>query len=1059
MFTQAARSKLRPVAHGSAALAAFLATAAAAPTVASAKGLDVCVVYASSDSGVINDVKKKLDDTKLFNSVTNIDAGSTTPSATTLAACGSVLVYADTSRAGFSYSNDIGNALANYVDQGGGVVLVNPYYAGNSYYNVYSSNWDKYVLIEPGSMNFVSSSSLGSADMTHPIMNGINKVSTNGSRCYQRAGASGSAIRSTGKVIAAWADGNAMVVAGMPNGKPRVDLNMYAVGSDIGSSGCYDPTSDASKLMANALIYVANPLKVTPQPADFGTVPQGTVSLPLGVDLTNTGTDPVTLTSGTLAPTGTFTITGASYPKTLNPGEKLSLSVTALPATTGKITATYTVAQSGVGAPPTVVNLAVTGQGPVFDIQPNQLNFGGVPVGKTPTPITVTITNTGGGYLTLNPTPSLADSTNFGLDKVPSPLPTLIGAGASVSFDVKFTPTAETLYNTTLRVPYSIAGSSYNATVNVRGSLGKPKIQVPTSVVLSPVRVNQTGPEQTITVTNSGLADLTISAVTFTGGDAGDFGVISMPPLKIAPNGGTGTLSIQCNPTMQGLRQSTLSINSDDPMMATATVAVSCKGTVANFNLQPDKIDFTATQQTGTCATAQNVVITNSGTDALRILSVSTTGMNPGSFKFTLPPGAKAVPASGGTYTIPVQFCPVDIGSQSAALTIATDLMTGHTAKIPLTGTGSGPQVVVNPGNIDFGAVYIKTTSAAKTITLTNNGDQPLLIGKSTVTPAMPSGVFMVSGLPTDGTMLKKTDPPITLTVTASPLMAMQQTGEIAIVVNDQVKMGMVRIPLAVTGVQANISVQPMMMSFPVTIIGQTSMEQTLTVTNTGAAPLTGLTLSVAGTNSGDFITSGMPPMMVPTGQSATFKVAFRPTGNGTRSGIVVVNAAGLTTPTQVKTDGTGKLLTISCTPGDKDLGKVAVGNTGTVKIVCTNSDTAAIDYVASFSDNLDDWMVDPATGNLPAASGADPGLVTLNVTFTPTSTGSRTTTMTIKTKDGIAIGTVNLDGTGIAAPKPKMDDMGGCTYAGHGQVPAAGGLILLLIAGTLIVRRRRYDF
>ncbi len=1059
MFTQAARSKLRPVAHGTAALAAFLATAAAAPSVASAKGLDVCVVYASTDTAVITDVKKKLDDTKLFNSVTNIDAGSTTPSATTLAACGSVLVYADTSRAGFSYSNDIGNALANYVDQGGGVVLVNPYYAGNSYYNVYSANWDKYVLIEPGSMNFISSSSMGTADMTHPIMSGVSKVSTNGSRCYQRAGASGSAIRSTAKVVAAYTDGNALVVAGMPNGKPRVDLNLYAVGSDIGSSGCYDPTSDASKLIANSLIYVANPLKVSPQPADFGTVPQGTISLPLGVDLTNTGTDPVTLTGGTLAPAGTFTIMGASYPKLLNPGEKLSLSITALPTATGKISATYTVTQSGVGSPPTVVNLSVTGQGPVFDLQPNQLNFGGVPVGKTPTPITVTITNTGGGYLSLNPTPTITDATNFGLDKVPSPLPTLLGAGASVSFDVKFTPTAETLYNTTLRVPYSIAGSSYNATVNVKGSLGKPKIQVPSSIVLSPVRVGQTGPEQQITVTNSGLADLTISALTFTGGDAGDFGVISMPPLKIAPNGGTGTLSIQCNPTMQGLRQSTLSINSDDPMMATATIAVSCKGTVANFNLQPDKIDFTPTQQTGTCSPAQNVVITNSGTDALRILSVSNTGTNPGSFKFTLPMGAKAVPASGGTYTIAVQFCPVDIGAQSASLTIATDLMAGHTAKIPLTGTATGPQAVVDPGNLDFGAVYIKTTSASKTITITNTGDQALVFGKSTVTPAMPSGVFMVSGLPTDGSMLKKTDSPIKITVAASPLMAMQQTGEIAIVVNDQVKMGIIKIPLAVTGVQANIMVQPMMMSFPVTIIGQSSPEQTLMVTNTGAAPLTGLTLSVAGTNSTDFITSGMPPMMVPTGQSATFKVAFRPTGNGTRSGIIVVNAAGLTTPTQVKADGTGKLLTISCTPGDKDLGKVALGNTAMLKVVCTNSDTGAIDYVASFSDNLDDWMVDAPTGNIPAASGADQGLVTLNVTFAPTGTGSRTTTLTIKTKDGIAIGTVNLDGTGLMAPKPKMDDMGGCTYGSRSQVPLAGTLIMLMLVGTLIVRRRRYDF
>mgnify|MGYP002138543023 CR=1 FL=1 len=133
---------------------------------------------------------------------------------------------------------------------------------------------------------------------------------------------------------------------------------------------------------------------------------------------------------------------------------------------------------------------------------------------------------------------------------------------------------------------------------------------------------------------------------------------------------------------------------------------------------------------------AQNVVITNSGTDTLRILSVSMTGTNPGSFKYTLPM-SKGVPPSGGTYTVTVQFCPVDIGAQSASLTIATDLMSGHTAKIPLTGTATGPQVTVSPGNLDFGAVYIKTTSASKQIMITNTGDQPLVFGKSTVTPAM----------------------------------------------------------------------------------------------------------------------------------------------------------------------------------------------------------------------------------------------------------------------------------------------------------------------------------
>src|SRR6185295_1666174 len=149
-----------------------------------------------------------------------------------------------------------------------------------------------------------------------------------------------------------------------------------------------------------------------------------------------------------------------------------------------------------------------------------------------------------------------------------------------------------------------------------------------------------------------------------------------------------------------------------------------------------------------------------------------------------------------------------------------------------------GPKIVVMPPTADFGPVYINTTSAPVKISLSNDGDQPLIFGKNSLTP--PMGAFKVMGLPAEMTKLNKGDPPIILTLTASPLQAMQQNGELSILVNDLVKGGNLKIPLAVLGTQAEISVMPMMLSFPLTIIGTTSNPQTVQVTNTGAAPLTG---------------------------------------------------------------------------------------------------------------------------------------------------------------------------------------------------------------------------
>lgn len=1044
----------RPWAFLGAAALALLGLASSAE----AAGPKVCSLYACTDATVIDDVKKKLEGTKLFDSVTNIDAGGVTPTEMQLSACDAIIAWSDLSRGGFSLPTDIGNALAKYVEKGGGLVLVNPYYAGNSFNNIYSTDFDKYVLVSPGGMVFTSGTSLGTFDKAHPIMNGINKVAGSGSRCYQRSGAAGS-LRMGAKTIAAWSDGNPMVVVGTPNGRMRVDLNLYNISTDVGFSGCYDSASDGAKLMGNALLFVANPVRSNP--VDFGEVPVGTASGTYTAEVTNTGTSIVTLSSGDLTPAGVFTISGITYPITLKPGEKTAFDVVARPTTAGQYTATYVIQQSAMGSPPVYVPLIVKGLGPKFEVQPLTHNFGGIPVGKTAQNLLITVTNTGGGNLSLDSTPTVTDTTNFGLDKLPGPLPMLLSSGASVTFEVKFTPTAvDRRYTANVRIPYSIGGSTTVGQVPISGSYGSPKIAVPTSLAMTPVRVNQAGPEQSITVSNSGWADLSITGLTFTGMDAGDFAVLStatpMAPIKVAPNGGTYDLRIQCNPKMQGLRQAVLQIDSDDPMLGKATIAVQCKGTVANFEMTPDKLEFSPpTQQTGQCSGAKNVTLKNSGTDVLKVVSLKFTGANAASFKHSLGTGPKVVPANNGQLVIPVSFCPVDIGSQSADLEIATDLSAGHTAKVPLTGTASGPKVVLTPGQVDFGAVYIKTMSMSKKVSISNDGDQPLVFGKSTPPPVM--GAFKVTGLPAEGKTLNKGDAPIVLDITASPAMAMLQSGEISIIVNDLVKMGVIRIPLSVTGVQAEIQAAPMMMNFPVTIIGSTSAEQTLTVTNSGAAPLTGLTVTPGGTAANEYLVKpDMVPMEIPTSGKATFKVSFKPSGNGTRSAILVVNANGLAQPTQVKAEGTGKLLTISCSPDDKNLGPLAVGNMTSIKVTCRNSDQSAIDYVTGFSENLDDWSVDPPTGNLPAAMGGEEGIVSLNITFKPTAKGPRTTTLTIKTKEGITIGSINLDGTGTQPPPVNPPEEGGCSYGGRAPASSLWAAFALLGALGVLLRRRR---
>jgi MYXO-CTERM domain-containing protein len=287
----------------------------------------------------------------------------------------------------------------------------------------------------------------------------------------------------------------------------------------------------------------------------------------------------------------------------------------------------------------------------------------------------------------------------------------------------------------------------------------------------------------------------------------------------------------------------------------------------------------------------------------------------------------------------------------------------------------------------------------------------------------------------------------------------MAQTGEIDIPVNDLTQGGILKIPLSVLGTQAEISAQPMALSFPLTVVGQTSNPQMVTVTNTGAAPLTGIDVVIAGTNASDFVPppGSTLPMSVPTGGNFSFPVSFRPTTAKALTAIVVVKAAGLMAPLQIKADGQGKLLAITCSPDSRNFGNLPLGMTKADKVVCTNSDSDPIDFMVSLSDFPDDWSFDPTDGTIAGSSGGNDGVQTLMLNFHPTALGPRTTTISLKTKDGLLLGQVSLDGNGTTPAKDKTEMNVGCSYSGRQN--AAQGLFLMLLAlgGFVLIRRRRY--
>jgi hypothetical protein len=100
-------------------------------------------------------------------------------------------------------------------------------------------------------------------------------------------------------------------------------------------------------------------LSISPASLVFGNVAVNTPST-LPLTLASTGTTAVTINSATLSGTG-FTMSGASFPVTLNPGLAVTLDVKFDPATTGSATGQLTVQSNSATSPSAAISLSGTG--------------------------------------------------------------------------------------------------------------------------------------------------------------------------------------------------------------------------------------------------------------------------------------------------------------------------------------------------------------------------------------------------------------------------------------------------------------------------------------------------------------------------------------------------------------------------------------------------------------------------------------------------------------------------------------------------------------------------
>ncbi|MGB2677960.1 MAG: choice-of-anchor D domain-containing protein [Candidatus Acidiferrum sp.] len=187
---------------------------------------------------------------------------------------------------------------------------------------------------------------------------------------------------------------------------------------------------------------------------------------------------------------------------------------------------------------------------------------------------------------------------------------------------------------------------------------------------------------QTIQLSNTGTAALTVSQVSVTGSVFSTTGLTL--PLTLNP-GQASTFNAQFSPTSAGSVSGSLTITSNAPG-SPATVALTGTGVAATLTLSLSSNSFSfGNVNTGSSST-QTETITNTGNTNVQITQISISGSGYSLTGAGTPVGLSA----GQTLTFSVIFSPTTAGSAPGTVTITSNA-TGSPAQIALSGTGVTP--------------------------------------------------------------------------------------------------------------------------------------------------------------------------------------------------------------------------------------------------------------------------------------------------------------------------------------------------------------------------------
>jgi subtilase family serine protease len=186
-----------------------------------------------------------------------------------------------------------------------------------------------------------------------------------------------------------------------------------------------------------------------------------------------------------------------------------------------------------------------------------------------------------------------------------------------------------------------------------------------------------------LTLTNTGLGSLTITALSIAGANAGDFSETDNCPRSPNPLASSAVCTIQVSftPAAAGVRKSSISVT-DNAASRPQTIVLTGVGSAASPS--PTSLTF-ASQTVGTSSAAQTITLTNKGSTTMSLYEVGIGGTNAGDYSATTTCGSSL--AASASCTVSVSFKPTATGTRTASI-LFSDNAGASPQSVSLSGTG-----------------------------------------------------------------------------------------------------------------------------------------------------------------------------------------------------------------------------------------------------------------------------------------------------------------------------------------------------------------------------------